>query len=485
MNSENRRTRRAFGNESLVILVIIAIGLSTWMPGLTPPAEATALTMTGAVKQALSNNHVIAAKQYAQTAAIWAHRQARSQLLPKLSLQSSYTRLDDGTVERANAFGREFTMFIPDGEGGFETLSLSIPQTIFRDGFETQITAEMLLFHPQVWNGMSQASSARNIAAWQEVATIQETVHQTLRSCLDLLKTKSLLEIRQKHLEQARDNTALAERLFDVGRYSEADILQWRVEEMRQQGLLTQGKSDRSILAMNLENLMGANPTGLIELDAELPIKISGQIEYFRELGPTGWEFFLQQPLAQIIADNPNLEILAGSLNMADLEHRRSKYNYVPSISLNGSYGWQHNDSIDLDGDKTWSANVTFSLPLFTSFSNYSELQMTKHKVLQTQQENEEAQRALILSGEVARTAIHSNSELLQLAETSLESSKRNLEIMHSNYTLGRLTNLEWIQANLNVQQAEQVYSSAYFDLAIAITDYFQAQGKIAELIAQ
>ncbi|MFH1845369.1 MAG: TolC family protein [bacterium] len=473
---EGRPGARLFPRWLCLLLLSMMVGPT--------PARAE-LTLAQAVNHALAHNHNVAAKEHALAAAIWAQRQARSQLFPSLSLQSSYTRLDDETVQRANAFGRELTLFFPDGGGGFEPVTIEIPQTVFRDGYETQLTAQMLLFNPQVWNGVALAGASKEVASWQEIVTRQETAHQTLRAFVELLKSGSLLEIQKQHLDQARQNSALAQRLFDVGRYSEADILRWRVEEARQQGELTLQRSNRRVTAMGLENLLGETPTGTVSPADQLPSLLEAQIERFRQLSEVDWLTFAEIPVAQIVAGNPALQLLAGAEDLVGIEHRRSKTNYLPSVALNGSYGWMNNDTVDLDGERTWSASVVLSLPIFTSFSNYSTLKLTRHQMEKTREENEEVRRSLYLSAEVARTGLHSNSELLRLAETSLESARRNHEIQRNQYTLGRLTNLEWLDANLALQGAEQVYSSAYFDLVLAIADYFQARGEILELLVQ
>ena len=73
---------------------------------LSSPATGGGLILEEAVEHALANNAALAAQGHATQAATWNLRQARAQLLPRISLQSSYTRLDENTVGRANVMGR-------------------------------------------------------------------------------------------------------------------------------------------------------------------------------------------------------------------------------------------------------------------------------------------------------------------------------------------------------------------------------------------
>jgi outer membrane protein TolC len=448
-------------------------------------SAAADLRLTDAVDQALAHNHNVAAKGHALSAAVWTHRQARAQLLPSIELNSAYTRLDDETVGRANAFGREITFFLPDSAGNLQPVTITVPQTVFRDGYETWVSAQMLLFHPGLWNNVSLAGTSRKAADWEMEATRQETVHGTMTAFVELLKIDTLLELQREHLEQAVENTALAQRLYDVGRYSEADILRWQVEEARHRGTLTEQMSVRRVAVLNLENVMGAPPRGTVQADTVLPGRLVEELNRFIGMDATQWDAFLTENLEILVQGDPRLRVLETTQRLADLEHRRSTTNFLPSIALSGSYGWQNNNTPGLDGDKVWSARASLNVPLFTSLSNYSEYQATKQRRKQAEEEIEEARRQLYVAAEVARTSVRGYAELLHLAVAARESARRNFEIMRNNYSLGRLSNLEWIDANLALQDAEQIHASSHYDLVRAITDYYQARGEVFSMLGE
>jgi outer membrane protein TolC len=313
---------------------------------------------------------------------------------------------------------------------------------------------------------------------------VRETVHRTLAAFVELLRLSSLTELQEQYVEQARENLALAERLLGVGRYAEADVLRWRVEEAQQNGLLFQQQNARKIAALSVENLIGASPTGSAAADPKLPARLVQQIERFRAMSEEQWGEFMQEPVELVVADNPERRILDLSERLAQLEHRQSMTAFLPSVTIAGAYGWQHNNTLDLDGEKAWSITAALSVPIFTGFSNYSGRQVTKRKYLQTRETVRDGHRSLLLAAEAARTGIRNSAAQLRIAEASLESARRNHEIMKNRFTVGQLSNLEWIDANLALQNAEQTHTSAYYDLVLAIADYYQASGRIDLLLA-
>jgi outer membrane protein TolC len=456
-------------------------GLITFL--VLPAIASETIGLDDAIRRALEHNHQLRAADHSERAAAWAHRQAIANLLPSISVESSYTRLDDETVARANAFGREITFFFPDSAGELQPFTVEIPQTVFRDGYETSISAQVLLLNPSLLNGVSLAGTSKELAAAELESTVQETIHSTLTAFLELLRIRSLTELQEQHLEQAHKNVALAERLLAVGRYAEADVLRWRVEEARQNGLLYSQRSAQIVAALSLENLIGAEPLGEIVPESELPDQLVTEIERFRNLGETDWEEFMQMPLESLIAGNPQQRLLDLSERVAELEHRQSLAAFMPSVTIGGAYGWQNNDTFELDGDKAWAVTAALSVPVFTSGANYSGRQVTKHKLLQTREVVRGGHRELLLGGEAARTGIRNHTAQLALAEVNRENARRNHEIMENNFRLGRLTNLEWIDANLALQEAEETHTSAYYDLVLAIADYLYAIGRIDLLL--
>jgi outer membrane protein TolC len=487
--------RRAPSGRLAAVLVLAALvaGVAGAQPvsdiGETrAPGEAKAefpnlIPLTEAVRLALEHNHALRAATHADRAATWAHRKARAQLLPSISLESAYTRLDEQTVSRANAFGREITMYLPDSTGELQPVTIDIPQTVFRDGYETSIKGQLLLLNPSVWNGAALSGASKNRARDELEAAVQSTAHETLVAYLDLLRLHSLVRVQEEHAAQASRNAEQAERFFDVGRYSEADVLRWRVEEAQQQVLLQETRRSLRVATLRLENLIGSDPLAALLPDSTLTGGLLREIGRFRSMSETRWSEFLGVPLEDVIAQNPQVAILEHTEHLSKLEHRQSLIDFMPSVTVAGSYGWQNNDTPGLDGDRAWAVTAAVTVPIFDSLANVSGYQTTKHRLLQTREAVRDGRRGLMLAAESARTAVRSTAAQLSLAEASLTSARRGFEIQRNRFALGRLSTLEWIDANLALRSAQQSHTSSYYGFLLAIVDYYQATGEILTLL--
>ncbi len=479
----------------LVVLVVVVPDLAGAEPvehtgevrpaGTTDEEALVVVSLADAVRLALEHNHQLVAAKHADRAATWAHRRARAQLLPSILLESSYTRLDDETVERANAFGREITMYLPDSTGELQPVTIEIPQTVFRDGYETAVKGQLLVLNPSVWNGAAITGISKDLAGDELRLEASSTVHATLQAYVELLKLRSLVRLQEEHATQAARNTDQAERLFEVGRYSEADVLRWRVDEAQQQAALMDAERALRIATLRLENLIGADPLAAVLPDSTLTGGLLHEIGRFRSMSDAQWSEFLGAALDDVIAGNPQVDILDHTERLSRLEHRQSVIDFMPSVTIAGSYGWQNNDTPGLDGDRTWAVTAAASVPIFDSLANISGYKTTKHKLLQTRESVRDARRGIMLAAESARTAIRSTAAQLSLAEASLASARRGYEIQQNRFALGRLSNLEWIDANLALRTAEQSYTSSYYGFLRAIVDYYQATGEILALVEE
>lgn len=464
----------------------LVIGFAGWIiAGAASCACAETLSLEAAVARALDRNHELQAIRHSAAAATWELREARGQLLPALSLDSRYTRLDEETVGRANAFGTEMTFFYPDtsSPSGFASQTIEIPQTVFQNGYETTLSAQWPVLNPSVWNGVALAATARDRARDQVRTTHRDVAHQTLRGFIELLKIDSLLRIQAQLLDQARESRAQAERLLTVGRYAEADVLRWRVEEAQQEQGLVRLRSSRRVAALALENLIGDAPTGTLAPDTLLPGALEREIHRFRRMTDTAWSIFEAESLDVIVRGNPQLDVLERSVRLAALQHRQNTCALLPSVTLSGGYGWQQNDTFALDGDRAWSLSAIVSVPLFTGLSNWSAHRATRQRLFAARNDEEAARRGILLAAESARTAIRSQVEQLRLADVSLTSARRNFEIRRTSFELGRLSNLEWIDAHLALRTAEQARSAAHYDLVLAVADYYRAGGRVMALV--
>ena len=86
------------------------------------------ISMGEAISRALSQNNQVRSSQFAVKRALWNQKNAWTQLLPSLSLSSTYTRIDEQTFAE-----RDFRRYLPP------ELANQFPQTVFARNVQSPV----------------------------------------------------------------------------------------------------------------------------------------------------------------------------------------------------------------------------------------------------------------------------------------------------------------------------------------------------------
>ncbi len=441
-----------------------------------PGAGAASLSLSEAVKLAASGNLRVAASRHALSATRWEKRKAAAQLLPSISVNSTYTRLDPQTVKRANAFGREMVLWVPDSSGNFRQVRIEIPQTVFENGYQSSLSASWNVFNPMLWSARSIAAAAEGTAAIGLLSERESAMHSAATAFLDLLKAQALSDLQGRQLERARKNLEQARRLFKVGRYAEAEVLRWQVEVLKQRSLLEQQATARTIASLNLEKAIGRPATGTTEADTTLPPRLLEFAEKCLEAGG------IPEGVRGRQAEPPAVRAAAASVELARRQVRQSILGAFPLLSISASYGWQNNDTVWLDGERTWSITAAFTWPVLDGGTTWTSAKAAKERLAEAEARLQQARVEAQAAEEAARRAVASQVQQVLLAREALKSARRNYTTALHRLEVGQLGNIEWLDATLTFSAAEITATTSWYDLLAAIADFYFATGRMADV---
>lgn len=177
--------------------------------------------------------------------------------------------------------------------------------------------------------------------------------------------------------------------------------------------------------------------------------------------------------------------LLESQLKLNQLDLKRNRLGYLPTIVAFGSYSEQaQRNKFDLlDTKQKWYPigviGGTLSLPIFDGLQKNYRIQQAKLNVMKTKNTMQNIEQAITLE---ATSAIVN----YQNAITSLNTQKRNMElagevyrVSKAKYDQGVGSNLEVITAETSIKEAQTNYFSALYDYYVAKTDYDKAVGNI------
>lgn len=192
------------------------------------------------------------------------------------------------------------------------------------------------------------------------------------------------------------------------------------------------------------------------------------------------------------VTQRPEYKLLISQQSLYDLDVKRLKYQFLPSLSLYGSYQYnaQRNEfnffaTGSDDPTKKWFkvalVGATLNLNIFTGWQRMNKIEQTKI----TAYKNQNTIRNLELSAQLEASTASVNytnaySSLLR-QKKNLELAEHVAEVARKKYQSGIGSNIEVVTAESDLTSAQANYYNSVFDMIVAKTDYLKATGTLVK----
>ncbi|GIV30197.1 MAG: hypothetical protein KatS3mg028_1263 [Bacteroidia bacterium] len=172
-------------------------------------------------------------------------------------------------------------------------------------------------------------------------------------------------------------------------------------------------------------------------------------------------------------------------LNEIDLN--RYKMQFLPSIVAYGSYSKNAQrtefDVFDFSKDKQWFniglIGVTFNWNLFTSGQRYFRIQQAKYNVLKSQYNLDQIKQSVTLEYQSALVNYQNALASLKNQENNLQLAQEVFDTSIKKYQTGVGSNIEVVNAEASLKEAQTNYFTALLDVLSAKIDLDKASGII------
>lgn len=320
---------------------------------------ARVLTLQAAINRALAENNQIRSSNFAWLKAKWDKRYAWTLLLPTLSFNTRFTRIDAQTFAE-----RDFRRYLPP------ELAESIPQTVFQESYFSSFDVSAPLFNGALLNGLRIAGANEETARYQSSYTRENVIYQVISGYLSVLKAREVVTLQQEYLELSELNYEKAERMHAGGRYSQAEALRWKVEFQQQKSLVVSSQNSLRTALIELGRLLNLPHNEEVKISKDIPVPLALECNRLARMSDEALVELVQLPTQELIDANRALAAAAANVRVNNYLYKNTFANYLPNISLSYSHGWRENNTALLDDYSPKTVMLSFSVPVFTSFQN-------------------------------------------------------------------------------------------------------------------
>ena len=380
------------------------------------------LSLSDAIAIGLTNNLSLAATRMRSAEAEGAYDEALGEALPSLNATAGWT---SDLIDRDR-----------DVQPDRKSVGLTLSQPIYRSGV--------------IGKGIEYAKYYRESVELAIRDAEQALVFHISSLYLNVLYEQRMVEVYAGALGTAERLKATTESRRRAGTASQYELLRAEVERTSANAALIAERNRLRTARVTLLKALGVDQSSQIEL--------SDDLVYVAEA------FDADAMVAKALASRPDLAQAEANVRMADLRVgiERGRYGLAVDAFANASYASPNpNDATDDGWDFDAAAGLTASIPLYDGTTRRGRIGQARARLAQ-------AEAALRAAEEDARVAVitaildvEDSDELYLSQRTNLATAEEAKRMIESGYKQGRNTQVEVLDAQSALTQAQGAYSSS------------------------
>lgn len=420
------------------------------------------LTKDDAIALALENNFGIKVAKNQIEIANNNQGILNSGYLPTLSgtASAAYSR-DDSTIEFPGQFNADNSpradVNLDKAEAQRYNSSLNLNYTLF-DGLG------------RLYNYKSLKEEYQ-LSQLQARETIENTMLQLFSVYFQVARLSENSNVLKQALQISKDRYNRAEYAFEYGQNTKLDILNAQVDV-----------TNDSIAMLTIEQqLVNAKRDLNVVLNQNLneTFQVDTLVQFIPRLQ-------LDDYLLQALTNNVAVLQTEKNLKINEYDIKVIKSGYLPRLGMTGSYGWNLNQSAasaffpgtnNATNNLGLSANLTWNL--FDGGS--TTVRVRNSKIAYANQEILKKQVELEVDRDIQNAkAIYDNLlKVFEIQEQNVITNQNNFERSKEQFQLGRITSIEFRQAQINLLNASTNKNLAKYDAKLAELQLLQLTGQL------
>ena len=393
-------------------------------------------------------------------------REAYSAAMPSISAVGLYTRNIESPV---------FYMGMSDSTGRVSTIAIQI-------GLDNSNRGMLELQQPiyvagKIGLALRIAKSYLQLSKAIDRQTLQDLRLGLAQSYFGTLLASELTRVQNQALEQARKHRDRTELLFEQGTVSEYDKIRAEVGAANWEPTVLEAENGFRQALLQLQLLLG--------LSAEDSLELAGTFETNRTPPEP-----LEETIVRAMAQRSELEAVTYQRmiqrRLLAIERRSL---YWPSLYGSASVTWQ-TEATDwkfenYEWTRSTAAGLTLSIPLFNGFATPARIQQAQADLRSLDYQESDLRQTIRNEVESAHNEVSRALKAVEVQEKNLSQAEKGYDIAQVRYESGLSTQLELLDAELQVNMARVNRLRALHDLTIARFALARAVGDSPALVTK
>lgn len=302
--------------------------------------------------------------------------------------------------------------------------------------------------------------------------TIENTMVQLFSVYFEVARLTENEKVQQQALEISAQRIQRVEYSFEYGQNTKLDILNAQVDGTNDSINLLNTKQQLANTKRDLSVLMNQDLNNYFEVDTLVQFIPKIEIETY---------------IAQTDLNNVALLQTERNLSINKYDIKVNQSGYLPTIGLNGAYGWNLNQNapgpffpgVTVNNRRNFGLGATLTWNLFDGGG--TNVRVRNAKIAYENRELEKQQIKLEVDRDIQNAkAIYENRlTIYQIQEQNVVTNLNNFNRSREQFQLGRISSIEFRQAQINLLNASTNKNLAKYDAKLAELQLLQLTGQL------
>ena len=438
-SAEKAADKRAKNQEIDPVIVI----------GRVPTNGPVDLNLPKTVQMALDYNRDIKNSQYALKKAEYAINQAQAGKKPTVDYNFGAQRsraTDAATYSRAASL-----------MGSANSIS---------NAFSNGISVNIPLYTGGLVEGKIDVAKLGKTNAQEEILRVEQaTKYSAIEGYYGLLAYQELQGVYHEAVDNLQGHLDNVQAQYNVGTKAKGDVLSSDVSLANAKTTAITADNTVAIAESNLNNILGLPlETKLNLADHQLPfdtynISLQEAMDYAMKYRPE----VLQAAIAVQEAER--------SIDIADAGNK-------PTVAITGGNDWADNTFPGIDANKrSWKVAAGVTYNFYDGGATKAKVNQAKQDLLVARETEQKTRESVQLQVKQAYLNIRSAAQKVEETQTVVDQARENYRIQNIRYQAGVGINLDVLDAQLSLNQAQVNHIQALYDYNVGIAKLEQVMG--------
>ena len=438
-SAEKAADKRAKNQEIDSVIVI----------GRVPTNGTVDLNLPKTVQMALDYNRDIKNSQYALKKAEYAINQAQAGKKPTVDYNFGAQRsraTDAATYSRAASL-----------MGSANSIS---------NAFSNGISVNIPLYTGGLVEGKIDVAKLGKTNAQEEILRVEQaTKYSAIEGYYGLLAYQELQGVYHEAVDNLQGHLDNVQAQYNVGTKAKVDVLSSDVSLANAKTTAITADNNVAIAESNLNNILGLPlETKLNLADHQLPfdtynISLQEAMDYAMKYRPE----VLQAAIAVQEAER--------SIDIADAGNK-------PTVAITGGNDWADNTFPGIDANKrSWKVAAGVTYNFYDGGATKAKVNQAKQDLLVARETEQKTRESVQLQVKQAYLNIRSAAQKVEETQTVVDQARENYRIQNIRYQAGVGINLDVLDAQLSLNQAQVNHIQALYDYNVGIAKLEQVMG--------